>query len=861
MASPSPALATELIATCRDQLRAGRDALRQHYLAGGHPTALLRGLSRLTDRVLRHLWRQVGMPRRLTLVAVGGYGRGELYPASDVDLLILLPDEEGGEQQTEQLAALVGMLWDIGLETGHSVRSVEQCLNEAARDITIQTALLEARFLCGSRMLFERFRTAFAQQLDPLAFFSAKRLEQEERYAKHHDTPYALEPNCKEHPGGLRDLQILLWVGRAATGARSWAELVRHGMLSALEAQQLARTENFLRRVRIGLHLIAQRREDRLLFDHQESLATLLGIAPTAHRRASEVLMQRYYRNAKRITQLNALILLEFAERLERRPAAVPCIIDDDFQELHELLDIRDEALFEHQPSAILRSFLVLAQRPALKGMTPRMLRALWHARRRIDAAFRRDAGNRATFLALFKAPRGLTHQLRRMNQFDILGAWLPAFGRIVGRMQHDLFHVYTVDQHILQVIRNLRRLSLPEFAHEYPEHSRLMAAFPSRWRLYVAALFHDIAKGRGGDHSKLGMRDALRFCRDYGIGKEDTALIVFLVEQHLTMSLFAQKQDLSDPAVIRRFAQLVGTEERLTALYLLTVCDIRGTSPKVWNPWRASLLESLYQQTLTLLTGPRRTPLAGIEERQEEARSKLRLRGLRPGSEDTLWHEFDTAYFLRHDSDEIAWHTFVLHNRPAPETPIVRARMNPAGTGLQVMIYTRDQPELFARLCGLFARLGFTIVEAKIHTTRHDYALDSFALLDPEHQMPYRDMLSLIEHALNEELVRLPALQPPPRVRLSRRARHMPLTPEVSVRSDEGGRHYVLSVAAVDRPGLLYEIARVLARHGIAVQGAKIMTLGERVEDTFLISGAELSKTATLVQLERELLEVLQIH
>jgi [protein-PII] uridylyltransferase len=854
-----PAPSADLIAHCREELRAGRASLQQRYLAGGHPAALLSGAARLIDRVLRHLWRTAKMDRRLALVAVGGYGRGELYPASDVDLLILLPDA-GGDSHASQLEALIGMLWDIGLEIGHSVRTVEQCLEEAARDITIQTALLEARFLCGQRALFERFSAAFAAQLDPLAFFKAKRLEQEERYAKHHDTPYALEPNCKEHPGGLRDLQIILWVGRAATGARGWRALARHGVISPLEAQQLARAENFLRRVRIGLHLIAQRREDRLLFDHQEALAAQLGMRPTAHRRASEALMQRYYRNAKRITQLNTLFLLEMDERLERRAPAAPCVIDEDFQALHELLDIRDDALFARRPQAILRSFLLLSQRPALKGMTPRTLRALWRARGRIDAAYRRDAENRANFLALFKTERGLTHQLRRMNQFDILGAWLPAFGRIVGRMQHDLFHVYTVDQHILQVIRNLRRLALPEFAHEYPEHARLMAGFPERWRLYLAALFHDIAKGRGGDHARLGMRDARRFCRAHGIAEKDAALIEFLVEHHLTMSLYAQKRDLADPEVIRRFAAIVGSEERLTALYLLTVCDIRGTSPHVWNPWKAKLLDDLYRLTLPLLSGARRAAPGGVEERQEAARSKLRLRGLRPGSEEALWREFDTAYFLRHDSDEIAWHTLNLYRQPAPEKAVVRARMNPAGAGLQVMIYTRDQPELFARLCGLFARLGFTIVEAKIHTTRHAYALDSFALLDPERQMPYRDMLSLIEHALSEELTHLPPLAPPPRTRLSRRARHMPLTPEVTLRSDESGRHYLLSVAAVDRPGLLYEIARALARHGIAVHGAKIMTLGERVEDVFLISGAELAKTATLVQLEHELLEILRI-
>ncbi|WP_284155448.1 [protein-PII] uridylyltransferase [Sulfuricystis multivorans] len=853
---PSPS--ADPIASCRERLSQGRAALEQHYLAGGHPAALLRGTARLVDRVLRHLWRSAGIDRRLALVAVGGYGRGELYPASDVDLLILLPAgaEEG---PAPQLEAFIGMLWDIGLEIGHSVRTIEQCLEAAGRDITVQTALLEARFLCGARTLFERFQSAFAAQFDSLAFFRAKRLEQEERYAKYNDTPYALEPNCKEHPGGLRDLQIILWVGRAATGAIGWQALARQGLVSAIEARQLAGTENFLRRVRIGLHLIARRREDRLLFDHQGALAALLGCKATANRRAAEVLMQRYYRNAKRITQLNTLILLDLAARLERHPPAAAIPIDADFQIDQDLLDIRRDDLFERKPGALLTSFWLLSQRPELKGMTPRCLRALWHARHRIDAAFRHDPANCERFLALFKAQRGLTHQLRRMNQFDILGAYLPAFGRIVGRMQHDLFHVYTVDQHILQVVRNLRRLSLPEFAHEYPEHSSLMAGFPERWRLYLAALFHDIAKGRGGDHSKLGMRDARRFCRAHGLGKDDTALIVFLVEHHLTMSLFAQKRDLTDPETIRRFAAIVATEERLTALYLLTVCDIRGTGPKVWNPWKAKLLEDLYRLTRPLLTGERHTP-TGVEERQAEARNRLRLRGLRPGIEDALWRELDTAYFLRHDGDEIAWHTQQLYHRLAPARPLVKARINPAGAGLQAMIYVQDQPELFARICGFFARLGFTIVDAKIHTTRHGYALDSFALLDPEHQMPYRDMLSFIEHELSDELTRLPPLAPPPRARLSRRARHMPLAPEVSIRSAEDGRHHLLSLVAADRTGLLYAIARVLARHGIAVHGAKIMTLGERVEDTFLISGAELGQTASLVQLEQELLDTLKI-
>lgn len=856
--SPAP----DLLAQCRDTLQAGRQTLKEQYRAGGSPAALLRGTARLVDRVLRHLWKTAGMDPRLALVAVGGYGRGELYPASDVDLLILLP-EGTADHHTPALEKLVGMLWDIGLDIGHSVRTVAECLAEASRDITVQTALLEARLLCGSRALFTRFHAEFRQALDPPAFLEAKRLEQEERYAKHHDTPYNLEPNCKENPGGLRDLQIILWIGRAATQACGWRKLADVGLLSPVEARQLTRTENFVRRVRIALHFLTGRREDRLLFDHQEALAQSLGIAATAHRRASEVLMQRYYRNAKHITQLNTLILLEMSARLECHPPATPTVIDEDFQLTHELLDIRADDLYQRKPAAILKSFLLLSRRPECKGLTPRSLRALWHARDRIDAAFRRDPNNRANFLALFKEKRGLTHQLRRMNQFDILGACLPAFGRIVGRMQHDLFHVYTVDQHILQVVRNLRRLSLSEFAHEYPYCSRLMAAFPERWRLYVAALFHDIAKGRGGDHSQLGMRDARRFCRAHGIDTQDTELIVFLVEHHLTMSTYAQKRDLTDPEVIRRFAAIVGSEERLTALYLLTVCDIRGTSPKVWNLWKAKLLEDLYRMTRRLLADANLSPaslLGGVEERQEEARGKLRLHGLRPGVEADLWNQLDTAYFLRHDSEEIAWHTQTLYYRPHSPEPVVRARLNPVGAGLQAMVYVPDQPALFARICGFFAKLGYSIVDARIHTCRHGYALDSFVLLDPENQLPYRDMISLIEHELTDNLKRLPPLEPPSRGRLSRQVKHVPLTPEVSIRIDESGRRHILSLAAADRPGLLYAIALVLARHGVSLSSAKIMTLGERVEDTFLVEGAELGKTATLVQLEQELLDILKI-
>ncbi len=842
------------------ELAEGQAALKAAYETRGDAMAMLRGRSQLVDDVLKLLWQEARLPLGLALVAVGGYGRREVYPASDIDILFLLPDNVARETE-RQLEALIGLLWDIGLDIGHSVRTVRQCADEAARDITVQTNLLEARLVCGSRTLFAEFTGKMRAQLDPAAFFKGKRLEQEERYVRYQETPYALEPNCKESPGGLRDLQAILWISRAAGLGDSWHDLARHGFITRGEAMQLKGLETFLRHTRIRLHLLTGRREDRLLFDHQEAVAGRFGIAASRTRRASELLMQRYFRTAKSVTQLNTILLQNLGAELMPEANAAPIVLNGRFQMTRELLDVREEDVFENAPSAILESFLLMAQHPELKGMTARTLRALWRARRLVGPDFRRDPRNRDSFMQLFRQRRGLLHELRRMNQYGILGRYIPAFRRIVCQMQHDLFHVYTVDQHILMVVRNLRRFALPEFAHEYPFCSRLFAELEKPWLLYIAALFHDIAKGRGGDHSKLGMADARRFCRDHGLAEDDTAFVVWLVGHHLSMSHVAQKQDLADPAVVRAFADLAGNERRLTALYLLTVADIRGTSPKVWNGWKGKLLEDLYNISLRLLRGAAPQQALGIAERQEEARRLLRYFGLRQSVEETFWKELDTVYFLRHDAEEIAWHTRLLYHRPAPDRPVIKARLPHIGEeGLQVMVYVQDQPHLFARLCGFFSRLGYSIAEAKIHTTRHGYALDSFMLLDPEGALASRDMISLIEHDLAARLSSGAAPEKAADGRISRQVRHFPISPEVQIRPTEKTGQCLLSIVAVDRPGLLFKVAGTLDEHDINVHTAKIATLGERVEDVFLISGAELAKTATLLRLEAELLEKLQV-
>ena len=517
-----------------------------------------------------------------------------------------------------RLEQLVQLLWDIGLEIGHSIRTIDECLSESDADITVKTSLLEARLVAGNRKLFQFLQSRYMAAMNPQAFFQAKMLELHQRHVKYEDTPYSLEPNCKESPGGLRDLQVILWVAQAAGLGNSWRELAERDLITATEARQLTQKERAFKDIRIRLHIHAGRREDRLLFDVQTPIAHTFGFVTTDASRASEFLMQRYYRAAKAVTQLNTILLQNIEVRLFPLPIAARAI-NERFNEVNGFIDIAQNDTFETSPSAMLEVFLLLAQHSELEGMTARTLRALWHARFGIDDGFRREPANRALFLAILKAPQGITHALRRMNQTGILGRYLPNFSRIVGRMQHDLFHVYTVDQHILMVVRNVRRFTMTEHAHEYPFCSQLMGNFAQPWLLYVAALFHDIAKGRGGDHSKLGMVDAGKFCKDHGLSKADTELIVFLVENHLTMSQVAQKKDLSDPDVIRNFAKMVKDERHLTALYLLTVADIRGTSPKVWNAWKGKLLEDLYRITLRVLGGEAPSADRELKNRQEE--------------------------------------------------------------------------------------------------------------------------------------------------------------------------------------------------------------------------------------------------
>ena len=825
----------QAIQVWRKQLKTQQTALENDFFQHQNTAQLLRKQTQLADKLLKSIWLQTNIHADVCLIAVGGYGRGELFPYSDIDLLILLPKQLNVELNA-QIEAIIGQFWDIGLNVGHSVRTLAECINEAAQDVTVQTNLLEARLLVGSTANYQNFITEIDAIMQPAVFFAAKFKEQDNRHAKFNDTAYSLEPNIKESPGGLRDLHMILWLARSQRLGKNWVELAKNNIVTDSELRQIKRHERNLQTLRIRLHYLAKRREDRLLFDYQNELAANLNYVTTSRKRASEQLMQSYYRSVKYISLINEILIKVLEITLTvNKPVILP--INAYFDAKNNQLEAKTARTLQHHPATILESFLLLQQHPELTGMGANLLRELQRIKKLVNRDFRDNPENKTLFLKILSQQNGVNHSLRRMNNYGILGHYIPAFGRIVGQMQHDLFHIYTEDEHILNVLGNLRRFAKPELKHEFPLCSQLFAAFEKPFLLYLAALFHDIAKGRGGDHSSLGTLDAKRFCRLHGLAKDETNLVAWLVEAHLKMSSTAQKMDLSDPSVIEQFARFVKTEKRLKALYLLTVADIRGTSPAVWNAWKARLLESLFYATKRVLNDEAFSVQQTIANRQQEAVNKLNKFGLSTQSYQSLWDKLGEAYFVRFEPDEIAWQSRLLTPHVHSDKPIVRARLSPNGDGIQVMIYTRDQDDLFARICNFFDRMACNIAQAKIYTSNHGYALNNFIVLDQSGKsVSYSGLLKFIETELSVKIT-ASSIESPLEGRVSRQVKHMPFTTQVDIRADDDSNNHMLEIIAGDRPGLLANIAFIFLQLGVGLHNAKINTLGNRAEDSFLIS------------------------
>ena len=838
----------------RAWIRARREELRARYLRRPDPAANLAANAAAVDEMLQRLWREHVADPSLALVGVGGYGRGALFPHSDVDVLVLLPD---GRTPDESVERFIGSLWDTELEPGHSVRTVSQCVDEAAKDVSVDTSLLEARLVAGDARLLEALESQLRARRNVREFFEAKFREQKARHERFQEAAYNLEPNIKESPGGLRDLQMVIWLARAAGLGRSWKALSDEDLITGREAAAIVAHERVLQDLRIRLHYLAGRREDRLVFDHQIEIAGQLKLKGRGTMAPSDLLMRRYYLAAKAIWRFNQILLSNLFARIAPESERKVRKLDEDFVVDNKTLEPRDERLFEKRPGMILEAFIRLQDNRGIVGLGPAALRSLSRALPLVNRRFRESRENRRRFMDIIRGDR-LTWTLRRMSRYGVLGRYIPAFGRIVGQMQHDLFHVYTVDEHILMVIRNLRRLRLPRFEHEFPFPSQLMREFDRVEVLYLAALFHDIAKGRGGDHSHLGAHDAVRFCRAHGMARADADLVAWLVENHLAMSATAQKQDLTDPEVISAFATLVRHERALTALYILTVADIRGTSPVVWNAWKGKLLEDLFVLTRRVLRGETDYAASWISAKKEEALRIFRQYVPQPGKEAALWSHLDDNYFQRFEATEVGWHTRTLWSRVTPDKPIVRARLSPVGEGLQVLVYAPDQPGLFARITGFFERMQFDIAAAKIYTTQHGFALDSFQVLTrtrgSEH---YRDLIQTVESGLAQRVAPGAPLEPAPSGRVSRWVKHFPIEPRVEMVPGRRPGRWLVSVSCADRPGLLSSIARGLLKHGLNLVDARVTTLGLRAEDTFVVNGAELEEAATREAIAADLAQI----
>lgn len=798
------------------------------------------------DRLLRVSWSHFvdDQAHRLCLVATGGYGRGELQPHSDIDLLILLP-ADAGDQWAGAIGLFVTVLWDIGLQVGHSVRDVAECAALAGADLTIMSNLLESRLVAGDRHLLEAMRAATSprRMWDSRMFFAAKVAEQAARHHKFHDTGYQLEPNVKESPGGLRDIQTVGWVAKRHFQAETLDELRERGFLTDRELRSLTASQQFLWRVRWALHMLTGRREDRLLFDVQLKLAALFGYTDQDHNLAVEQFMQHYYRTVTRVARLNELLLQLFEETLlHPGDNAPPLPLNSRFQVRNGHIEVTRPDVFRRYPFALLEIFLLLMQHPEIQGVRAATIRLIRQHRYLIDGPFRDDIRARSLFMEMLHQPQGITHELRRMNRYGILARYLPEFGALVGRMQFDLFHAYTVDQHLLFVLRNLRRITVPEFAHEYPLCSEIVARIPKRELLYIAGLYHDMGKGHGGDHSEIGAQLASAFCCRHGLGDRDTELVAWLVRNHLLMSMTAQRRDIADPQEIHAFARKVRTRSRLDYLFLLTVADMRGTHPALLTDWKYRLLSQLYRATREALDRGLDQPLDAatvIAENREEALMQLARSGIDREAATTLWKVFPDDYFLRHQGDEIAWETRALLTAGAESAPIVQLRPDNDRGSTAIFVYATDRDYLFGRVCAVLNQLGLTIQDARISSTADAHALDTFMVLEQDGRFVddhYR--LQEIREQLTQALERPAADGFVVSRRPSRLARIFGIAPRVEFR-DDPGPYTVLELVATDQPGLLSCVGQVFAEQGIHVQAAKIATIGERAEDVFWISDA----------------------
>jgi len=842
--------------------------LKKHQLEGASSSALVKNFTWMVDQLVVMIWKHhqnaLEHSVNMELVAVGGYGRGELHPFSDVDLLILLEKDEY-DSAKEFVENFLRFLWDIGLDIGHSVRSIKDCVKEARADVTVMTNLLEARYLAGDESLFQTLdgKIRAARNWSADKFYNAKHEEQEKRHAQYQDTAYSLEPNIKESPGGLRDLQTILWIYNRHYGVRSFREMNEAGLIDDDEYRILVRARNILWRMRAGLHLVTNRHEDRLLFDTQRQLAQEFGYQDSKTHLAVEQLMKRYYRTAKQVIYLNEVLLASYRVNNGKRfSIAVGKSVDENFVLKNKMIEQRNHEVFKREPSAMLKLF-TLMQDHNINIIHPDTIRSIRANLDLVNNQFRNAVESKRLFLKLFKHDGiRLTNALSRMNAYGLLGAYLPSFGAIVGQMQHDLFHVYTVDGHTLKVIENLTRLR--KYPDEFPMASEILQGLYRPERLFIGALFHDIAKGRGGDHSELGEKDAYDFCISHGLSEYDAKLVGWLVLKHLMMSHFSQRRDISDPDVIKEFADIVGDIEYLDNLYLLTLADIRGTSPKVWNAWKGQLLLELYMATRKALRQGVAEPLNAAEHAQDDKDAALELITQQLGEKivnkehiHQFWDTLPNDYFIRNEPYYIAWHATSLSLSKAISVPLVSVRYSERLEANMFFVFAPETNKLLTQVTGAFDAMELNIIEARLQLSSNGFALYTFNAIVPETDSARKkDYTEFLERRLRQTILEYDDQSSISRRSASRALKHFPIQPSVSFLFNSKS-YTTMEVVAQDQPGLLHQVARILRQHNLILLSARIGTFGERVEDIFYIRHGDHSPVidqTILKQLEEQI-------
>ncbi len=829
------------IADYSQAVREARQLLAQAFQAGEEVLDLLHNHADFIDALLQHLWAQGNISsRRATLIAVGGYGRRELHPASDVDLLILL-SEAPGEDCRERLSAFITLLWDIGLDVGHSVRTLKECIFIASDDITIITNLIESRYLDGNEQLFHDLKLAIStdHMWSSHEFFLAKLDEQKKRHIKYGDTSHRVEPNLKDGRGGLRDVQTISWVTLREYGTFSLQELYEKHLLEYVEYETLRAGREFLWKIRFALHGLAKRKEDRLLFDYQRSLAHTFGYTDDTDNGAVEAFMQAYYRTITDLERLSEMLMGIFREKILTLRPPLPEMLGEWYQKRGNLISVNSPDVFVLYPTALLEIFLLLQMTPGVTGLTPETIRLIRNNLHRVDAGFRHQARHRQLFVQILRQTKGITFVMRLMNRYGLLAAYIPAFANIVGRMQYDLFHMYTVDEHTLFVLRNVRNYSTAKGAQELPLCSEVFRTLRNPELIYLAALFHDIAKGRKGDHSELGAVDAFSFCREHGLHLHDASQVGWLVRNHLLMSMTAQRRDISDPAVIHEFAEKVVSQSRLDCLFLLTVADIRGTNPKLWNGWKQALLHELYHSTRKVLRN-RNTITEGAslltDEKRRAALEQLMQEGFEESACVALWDQFGTDYHIQHSVESVIWHTRHILRQSQENPTIIQIRRTLSGSSNVIFVYTHDRDDLFTRVVASMEQLNLNIVQARIVSTTDTHDLYTLHILGSENQVINDpDELQYIADTLRANLEREKPCRPVHRK--PRILRHFNVPTRISFSQQAEKGQTLIEINAGDMPGLLSRLGEAMDGLSIRVHNARINTLGEQAQDIFYVT------------------------